>query len=179
MWMDYNEEDINNDVQKTIFAHKWSFYNNNFRITIGELNNVYGKDPNFLDASPLIIWHDSNQDDYSNVFLHLVLEGKVGRVRAWGGFAMDDFDLPHETGSAKPMAMGFSAGFEYHVMDGEGIGEARFDRRDYTLKEDTFKVENGLNIGAEWYYLSPLMYNRNSEKTERVSLPFRSSSFHL
>ena len=176
MWMSYNDGvEENNDVQKTIFAHKWSFYNNNFRITIGELNNVYGKDPNFLDASPLIIWHDSNQDDYSNVFLHLVLEGKVGPVRAWGGFAMDDFDLPHETGSAKPMAMGFSAGFEYHVMDGEGIGEARFDRRDYTLKEDTFKVENGLNIGAEWYYLSPLMYNRNEKfnGAGKFTIPFQ------
>ena len=176
MWMDYNKEPINNDVQKTIFAHKWSFYNNNFRITIGELNNIYGKDPNFLDASPLIIWHDSNQDDYSNVFLHLILEGKVGPVRAWGGFAMDDFDLPHETGSAKPMAMGFSAGVEYHVFDGEGIGEAHFDRRDYTLKEDTFKVENGLNIGAEWYHLSPLMYNRREDVSNgagKFTIPFQ------
>ena len=176
MWMDYNESGKNHDVQKTIFAHKWSFYNNNFRITIGELNNIYGKDPNFLDASPLIIWHDSNQDDYSNVFLHLILEGKVGPVRAWGGFAMDDFDLPHETGSAKPMAMGFSAGVEYHVFDGEGIGEAHFDRRDYTLKEDTFKVENGLNIGAEWYHLSPLMYNRREDVSNgagKFTIPFQ------
>ena len=176
MWMDYNKEPINNDVQKTIFAHKWSFYNNNFRITIGELNNIYGKDPNFLDASPLIIWHDSNQDDYSNVFLHLILEGKVGPVRAWGGFAMDDFDLPHETGSAKPMAMGFSAGVEYHVFDGEGIGDAKFDRRDYTLREETFKVENGLNVGAEWYHLSPLMYNRREDIANgagKFTIPFQ------
>ena len=176
MWMDYNESGKNHDVQKTIFAHKWSFYNNNFRITIGELNNIYGKDPNFLDASPLIIWHDSNQDDYSNVFLHLVLEGKVGPVRAWGGFAMDDFDLPHETGSAKPMAMGFSAGVEYHVFDGEGIGDAKFDRRDYTLREETFKVENGLNVGAEWYHLSPLMYNRREDIANgagKFTIPFQ------
>ena len=175
MWMDYNDGKIN-DVQKTIFAHKWSFYNNNFRITIGELNNIYGKDPNFLDASPLIIWHDSNQDDYSNVFLHLILEGKVGPVRAFGGFAMDDFDLPHETGSAKPMAMGFSAGVEYHVFDGEGIGDAKFDRRDYTLREETFKVENGLNVGAEWYHLSPLMYNRREDIANgagKFTIPFQ------
>ncbi|MCI7607294.1 MAG: hypothetical protein MSS69_11150 [Spirochaetales bacterium] len=175
MWMDYNKVGDNHDVQKTIFAHKWSFYNNNFRITIAELNNIYGKDPNFLDASPLIIWHDSNQDDYSNVFLHLILEGKVGPVRAFGGFAMDDFDLPHEKHSAKPMAMGFSAGIEYHVFDGEEIGDAKFDRRDYTLKEDTFKVENGLNIGAEWYYLTPLMYNRNTEHNGagKFTIPFQ------
>lgn len=72
------------------------------------------------------------------------------------------------------MTMGFSAGFEYHVMDGEEIGEARFDRRDYTLKEDTFKVENGLNIGAEWYYLSPLMYNRNEKfnGAGKFTIPF-------
>ncbi|MGN0906090.1 MAG: hypothetical protein ACI4NM_02990, partial [Bullifex sp.] len=162
MWMSYNNTG-NKDVQKTIFAHKWSFNNDCFRITIGELNNVYGKTPNLLDASPLIIWHDSNQDDYSNVFLHLILEGKAGPVRLFGGFAMDDFELPHEKGGNKPQAMGFSAGIEYHVLDGKGIGYAHFDRRDYTLREDSFKVENGLNIGAEWYYVSPLMYNRNGD----------------
>lgn len=174
-WMDYNDSPAELDVQKTIFAHKWSFYNDNFKVTIGELNNVYGKDPNFLDASPLIIWHDSNQDDYSNVFLHLALEGKVGPVRGYFEFAMDDFDLPHETHSSKPQAMGFSAGVEYHVFDGEDNGKASFDRRDYTLKEHSFKVENGLNIGAEWYYVSPLMYNRNSSfnGAGKFTIPFQ------
>lgn len=38
-------------------------------------------------------------------------------------------NVKRNKGSAKPMAMGFSAGLEYHVMDGEEIGEARFDRR--------------------------------------------------
>ena len=38
-------------------------------------------------------------------------------------------NVKRNKGSTKPMAMGFSAGLEYHVMDGEGIGEARFDRR--------------------------------------------------
>lgn len=161
MWMNYNDTLGEHDVQKTIFGHKFSFFNDNFRVTIAELNNVYGKDPSFLDASPITIWHDNNQDDYSNVFLHLVLEGKIGPVRAFGAFSMDDFDLPHETHSNKPQAMGFGAGLEYHLFDGEGIGEAAFDRRDYTIREETFKVENGLNVGVEYYYLSPLMYNRN------------------
>ena len=179
MWMTYNSsgnaDEQENDVQKTIFAHKWSFYNNNFKITVAELNNIYGKDPNFLDASPLIIWHDSNQDGYSNVFLHLILEGKVGNLRAFGGFAMDDFDLPHESGSGKPLAMGFSAGVEYHVFDGEGIGDDKFDRRDYTLREHSFKVENGLNVGFEWYHVSPLMYNRNQNHNGagKFTIPFQ------
>ena len=119
MWMNHNRDGENHDVQKTIFAHKWSFYNNNFRITIGELNNIYGKTPSLMDASPLIIWHDNYQDDYSNVFLHFVLEGKIKSLRTYGGFAMDDYDLPNEKGSNKPISMGFSAGLEYHVIDGE------------------------------------------------------------
>lgn len=180
MWMDYAFKEGGvvkeiREVQKTIFAHKWSFYNNNFRITIAELNNIYGKDPNLLDASPLIIWHDSNQDDYSNVFLHLVLEGRIGGFRAFGGFAMDDFDLPHEVHSNKPQAMGFSAGLEYHFFDGISTGDARFGSRDYTLREDSFKIDNGLNVGAEWYYLSPLMYNRNQEHNGggKFTIPFQ------
>ena len=178
MWMNHNRDGENHDVQKTIFAHKWSFYNNNFRITIGELNNIYGKTPSLMDASPLIIWHDNYQDDYSNVFLHFVLEGKIKSLRTYGGFAMDDYDLPSEEGSNKPIAMGFSAGLEYHVIDGESIEGARFDRRDYTIKEDSFKVENGLNIGIEWYYLSPLIYNRNDSfnGAGKFTIPFQFTS---
>ncbi|MDY5931487.1 MAG: hypothetical protein SPJ34_05585 [Candidatus Ornithospirochaeta sp.] len=158
--------------QKAFFGHKWSFSSDYLRISIGELNNVYDKNPTFFDASPFVIWHDNNQDDYSNVFLHLALEGKIGPVRAFGTFAMDDFDLPHETGSDKPMAIGFSAGIEYHVLDGKAIEDFAFDRRDYTIKEDTFRIDNGLNVGFEFYHTSPLLYNRKST-SGKFTVPFQ------
>lgn len=175
MWMNYNSNTVNHDVQKTFFMHKISFNNDYFRLSLAEINNVYGKVPNLLDASPFIIWHNSNQDDHSNVFLHLTMEGKVGPVRGFIGFDMDDFDLPHEGHSKKPSAMGFSTGIEWHVFDGEPNGKAKFDYRDYTIKEASLKTENGLNIGAEWYYLTPLMYNRNKDfnGAGKFTIPFQ------
>ena len=172
VWMNYNTSTDNKDVQKVIFGHRWSFGSNFMRISISELNNVYNKIPTFFEASPFAIWHDNNQDDYSNVFLHLTLEGKIAGARIWGSFSMDDFELPHEVGGGKPQANGFALGAEYHVFDGKSIGDSKFDTHDYTLREESLKVENGLNVGAEWYYTTPLMYNRVCDEG-KFMIPFQ------
>ena len=47
---------------------------------------------------------------------------------------------------------------------------------DVVRNGDTFKVENGLNIGAEWYHLSPLMYNRREDVSNgagKFTIPFQ------
>lgn len=149
---------------KTTFAHKFSFYNDYIRIGAAELNNVYGKVPSLMDATPFGVWHDNYQDDYSNVMLNVSLEAKIKDFRAYGTFTMDDFDLPHETNSNKPEAMGFSFGLEYHIFDTdeEKQEKSRFEYSDYMIEEDTFK-EKGFNIGYEFYYASTYMYNRNVE----------------
>lgn len=162
---------------KSTFAHRFGFESDHFRIAIAELNNVYDKYPTLLDVSPLAIWHNGYQDEYSNVMLNVALEAKVGPVRAFGTFTMDDFDLPHEVSetyglSCKPQAMGFTAGVEFNLFDGEPIESSDFDLGDYAIKEKTFKEETGLNIGYEFYYCSTFMYNRKVN-SGKFTMPFQ------
>ncbi len=161
--------------QKSTFAHRFAFGNDSVRIAVAELNNVYGKEPSLLDFTPFGIWHDNYQDDYSNVMLNLAVEGVVGPVRLYGTFTMDDFDLPHELGSnvwsEKPQAMGFTAGVEVHILDGEPVESSRFEYNEYSLKDDTFR-KIGLNIGYEFYYCSTFMYNRKVN-AGKYTVPFQ------
>ena len=174
-WFQYdNPKDPDGDYYdlKTILGHKFNFYNEYVRLSIGELANIYNKFPTFYDLSPLVIWHNGNQDANVNVTLYVSAEGRVGPVRMFGTFNMDDFDLPHETHSDKPLAMGFSAGLEYHLFDGEAPVSEKFTAKDYILEEKTLKIDNGLNIGFEWYYTTPLMYNRN-DTAGKFTIPFQ------
>lgn len=161
--------------QKSTFAHRFAFGNDSVRIAVAELNNVYGKEPSLLDFTPFGIWHDNYQDNYSNVMLNLAVEGVVGPVRLYGTFTMDDFDLPHELGSdgwsGKPQAMGFTAGVEVHILDGEPVQSSKFEYGEYALKDDTFR-KIGLNIGYEFYYCSTFMYNRD-KNAGKYTVPFQ------
>lgn len=161
--------------QKSTFAHRFAFGSDSVRIAVAELNNVYGKEPSLLDFTPFGIWHDNYQDNYSNVMLNLAVEGVVGPVRLYGTFTMDDFDLPHELGSdvwsGKPQAMGFTAGVEVHILDGEPVQSSKFEYGEYALKDDTFR-KIGLNIGYEFYYCSTFMYNRD-KNAGKYTVPFQ------
>lgn len=167
---------------KSTFAHKFAFENSNFRIAISELNNVYGKEPSLLDFTPCGLWHNNYQDDYSNVMLDVSLEGRIGPVRMFGTFTMDDFDLPHESqggnkfNSSKPAAIGISAGIELNLLDGKELKTSKFNPNDYAYREDTFKVNSGLNIGYELYFCSKFMYNR-SDKAGKFMVPYQFISF--
>lgn len=168
-WLQYD-----NKVQKTILGHKFNFYNNNLRLSLGELSNIYNKYPTLFDMSPLLVWHNGNQDEFCNVTLYLGAEGKVGPVRMFGTFNMDDLAQPHEVATDRPLAIGFSAGIEYHIFDGNPITSEKFKKEDYTLREDSFKIDNGLNIGFEWYYVTPMMYNRQATQDEgKFTIPWQ------
>ncbi|MFA7189500.1 MAG: hypothetical protein WC117_05410 [Sphaerochaetaceae bacterium] len=173
LFMDYGT-----DVgPKSTFAHRIGFENSNFRIAIAELNNVYNKYPTLLDFTPFGLWHDNYQDNYSNVMLNVSLEGLAGPVRLFGTFTMDDFDLPHEKDNAyglsnKPQAMGFNAGAEVNLLNGEEIVSSEFEYSDYALREQTFKKNTGLNLGYEFYYCSTFMYNRNDD-AGKFTVPFQ------
>ncbi len=172
---DHNVDGGSRGGQKSTFAHRFAFGNDSVRIAVAELNNVYGKEPSLLDFTPLGIWHDNYQDNYSNVMLNLAVEGVVGPVRLYGTFTMDDFDLPHELGSdgwsGKPQAMGFTAGVELHILDGEPVESSQFEYGEYALKDDTFR-RIGLNVGYEFYYCSTFMYNRDVN-AGKFTVPFQ------
>ena len=85
---------------KTIIGHKFVFSNDNVRLCFGELANVYNKLPTFFDLSPLVIYHNGNQDKNVNVTLYTYAEGKVGPIRIYGTYVQDDFDLPGQAGKA-------------------------------------------------------------------------------
>ena len=173
LFMDYD-----NDLKpKSTFAHRVGFQNSNFRISIAELNMIYGKEPSLVDFTPFGLWHNNYQDDYSNVMLNVALEGTIGPVRAFGTFTMDDFDLPHEINQAyglsnKPQAMGFTAGIEFNCLDGEDFKSRRFEYSDYVLRDETFQKKTGLNIGYEFFYCSTFMYNRKPVEGKFV-VPFQ------
>lgn len=159
---------------KNLFAHRLGWENDFFRIGIGELNLVYGEMPDLMDFTPFGIWHNLYQDERSNVMLNLSLEGLIAKaLRLYGTFTMDDFDLPSEPKeNGKPAAMGFNAGLQWHILDGNSIESREFSYQDYVLKEDSFEFNDGLNVAYEFYFATPYLYNR-SEDMGKFTVPMR------
>ena len=88
-WLQYHDADKGeepNEILKTFIGHKFSFYNDYVRLSLGEFANVYDKVPSLFDLSPLVDWHNGNQDGYVNVALYLAAEGKVGPIRIYGTY---------------------------------------------------------------------------------------------
>ncbi|MBR5098966.1 MAG: hypothetical protein IK091_07080, partial [Spirochaetales bacterium] len=73
-------------------------------------------------------------------------------------------------------AIGVIAGVELNLLKGEEVKSSKFNYQDYALREDTFKVNTGLNIGYEIYYCSKFMYNRNHSVGKYAS-PYQFISF--
>ena len=148
-----------NGAPQTTFAHRFSFENSVFRASFAEMNNIYGKVPSLLDCTPIALWHNNFQDDCSNVMIDLSLEGRIGPVRLFGSFAMDDLKLADEP-NTNPSAIGASAGVEWNVISGEAFEGRDFSNDAYAIKDRTFHVPGGLNVSYEFYYCSTYMYNR-------------------
>ena len=144
---------------QTTFAHRFSFSTQKFRVSFTEMNNIYGKVPSLLDCTPIALWHNNFQDDCSNVMVDLALEGRIGPVRLFGTVTMDDFKLEGEP-NTNPTAIGSSAGIEWNVVSGEAFGGRDFTNSRYAIKDETFRMEGGVNLSYEFYYCSTYMYNR-------------------
>ena len=150
---------VSDGAPQTTFAHRFTFGCDSFRISMTELNNIYGKMPTLVDCTPRALWHNNYQDDCSNVMVDLALEGRVGSVRVFGSLALDDFLLSGEP-NTNPTAIGASAGIEMHLVPGEAFGGRDFSNSLYAIKDETFHEEGGLNLSYEFYFCSTFMYNR-------------------
>lgn len=180
-WFGYGDEK-SEAMKKNIFGHRFGFSNKFLNVYVGELNLIYGNDPTLYDCTPIGIWHNNYQDERSNVMLDVAAEGVIGPVRIYGEFTMDDFVLGHEHSSdyekksqydsSKPFAAAYQLGAEVHVLDGKKINTVPFNYSEYVLADKSFKEETGLNVGAEFTYVNPFMYNRSGDEAGRFTVPF-------
>lgn len=129
---DLNQQDrIYNTPSKHIVGHRFDFQPLDwFRIGIGEVNAVGGKTPDLTDFSPVIIYHNTYGEGYSNVMLSAdfsVVPFKGFNV--YGEFTLDDYAGPTEPSKkGKPKAYAYGGGIEYAFnFLGDGIGSAAFE----------------------------------------------------
>jgi len=161
---------LNAAEQKTVLAHRIGFENDFLRVGFGELNVVYGVTPDLQDIGPFLIYHHLYQDANSNVLMTLSAETKVGPVRAFGEFVMDDLTLGFENSTDKPTSMGWFLGAEIGLFGKETYVSERIAEADYALKEATFAEPRGLTLGFEHYRTTTYLYNR-SEDAGKFTVP--------
>ncbi|MFA7108570.1 MAG: hypothetical protein WC162_05445, partial [Sphaerochaetaceae bacterium] len=149
-----------------LFAHRFIWETDSLRIGLGELNLIYNHVPSLLDATPLTFFHNNYQQDRSNVLMQVSLEKlfkfEDWKFRVYGSFAQDELKLPTE--NDWPTAVGFNAGIQFHLKNGEVFESPVLKKNDFILKEDNFKFNDGLNISYEFYYLTPFIYNREFDE---------------
>lgn len=160
----YTSEGI---TPKTVIAHRVSWSWDSFRFSIGELNLVYGRYPDFFDMNPFSVYHNLYQEG-SNVMAFGEIEGlidlgKAGKLRLYGEMVMDDFSLPTEGEKGKPTAFGVVGGVQWHILDGEESKTLKENSELYTLSSQTFEFKTGLNLTYEIYFCNPYIYNRDKE----------------
>ncbi|MFO7881023.1 MAG: capsule assembly Wzi family protein [Kosmotogaceae bacterium] len=129
---DLNQQDrIYNTPAKHIIGHKFDFQPLKwFRFGIGEVNAVGGKSLDLTDFSPVIIYHNTYGEGYSNVMLSadfsiVLLNG----LNIYGEFTLDDYAGPTEPSKkGKPKAYAYGGGIEYafDFLD-TGLGSAALE----------------------------------------------------
>ena len=100
---------------KTIAAHRFDFFFGNTRIGIGEINVIGGKFPDLIDINPLMFYHNTYGEGYSNVMASVDFSAKFNeKLKLYGEFCLDDYNTPTEKGSEyKPNAFGYNIGSKF------------------------------------------------------------------
>ena len=139
---------VYNERAKFLFAHRIDFLiTRNFRIGLGELKLLGGKFPDFQDCNPFIIWHNTYGEGYSNSFGTLDFSYvPIKSLELYGEFALDQDQNPvtqqptpgHVPVGYKPVAYGYGVGGKYSWGRWNDISQ----------------------LGVEYYYVLPWMYNR-------------------
>lgn len=101
-----------------------------------------------IKDTDLSSWMETSQDIYYRYFDQIGLAdlADLGKIRFYGTFAMEDFDLPDEKAknNGKPGANGVNFGIQYHVFNGE--------------KTETF--DNSTNINCRFSHISCLLHRK-------------------
>lgn len=151
-------------VVKTVAAHRVEWNQGAFRVSLGELNLIYNRYPDFFDINPFAVYHNLYQQG-SNVMLYLEAEGIIdlpgeGKLRLFGEFEMDDFSLPTEEEKGKPTAFGAGGGVQWHIADGDDSLLLMGNSEKYRLSTTTYEFRTGLNLTYGIYFCNPYNYNR-------------------
>ncbi|ABR30091.1 hypothetical protein SU69_01160 [Thermosipho melanesiensis] len=120
---------------KTIIAHRFDFFLYNLRIGIGEINVVGGKFLDLIDINPLMFFHNTYGEGYSNVLASIDFMYNLKKFNIFGEFVLDDFNGPTEIGSNyKPNAYGYNLGVSY--------------------KDENLKIWGEYDFTSEWMYIT-------------------------
>jgi len=139
---------VYNERAKFLFAHRIDFLvKKNLRIGLGELNLVGGKFPDIQDMNPFIIWHNTYGEGYSNSFGSLDFSYvPLKSLELYGELALDQDQNPV---TSNPTSHNVPKGYK-PVAYAYGLGG----------KYSWGKWQNMSQIGVEYYYTLPWMYNR-------------------
>jgi len=114
------------EPSKYIFAHRLDFYGNigsdfKTRIGLSELNIVGGKFPDLIDLSPVLIYHNTYGEGFSNVTGGLDFSVSYRDIfKLYGEFVLDDLQGPTEIGySYKPGSQAYDIGGSIRIEDTE------------------------------------------------------------
>ncbi len=129
---DLNQQDrIYNTPAKHIIGHRFDFQPWEWvRFGIGEVNAVGGKSLDLTDFSPVIIYHNTYGEGYSNVMLSVDFSVvPFNGLNIYGEFTLDDYAGPTEPSKkGKPKAYAYGGGIEYAFNFLEsGTGSAAFE----------------------------------------------------
>ncbi len=178
----FNIAKKNSDVMKTVFIHKVSYERKNLIIGLSELNLVYDTVPSLYDFTPFVLWHNQYQEEHSNVMIEVSLEGKIKSLRLWALYAQDDICLKNESNNLKPTALGFAAGFDWHILEGGTFTSPIRRNSDYIMRENNLRENGGLHLEGAAYWATNWLYNRRSsdgnggftsDKYGKIMLPYR------
>ncbi|MGC9772055.1 hypothetical protein [Fervidobacterium islandicum] len=109
-----------NEPSKWIIAHRFDFYNTfgdaNLRVGFGELNVVGGKYLDLTDFSPILIYHNTYGEGYSNVTGSIDFTLKWNEHTFYGELVLDDMKtLTELQGSYKPEAYAWDLGYAFRT----------------------------------------------------------------
>jgi len=109
---------------KHIIGHRLEFNFGDFEMSLGEINIIGGRYPDFIDINPLMVYHNNYRGN-SNVIGSLDLTYKTPYADFYFEFSMDDFVLPEESGNpeTKPFSYGLGYGAKFKLPIGEFIIE--------------------------------------------------------